>query len=91
VAVEKAVDQMQIARPAASGTDRQFADQMRFGAGGDLLVTDVQPFDLALPANRIGQAVEAVTDNAVDPFDAGDSESFGKLVRSSSHGFSTRY
>jgi hypothetical protein len=43
VAVEKAVDQMQIARPAASGTDRQFADQ--------------------------------VTDNAVDPFDAGDSVS----------------
>jgi hypothetical protein len=67
---------------------------MRFGAGGeggDLLVTDVQPFDLALPANRIGQAVEAVTDNAVDTFDTGDSESFGKLVRSSSHGFSTRY
>ncbi len=51
MAIEQAVDEMQIARPAAAGADGELAGQMRLGAGregGDLLVADVDPLDLAL-------------------------------------------
>ena len=57
VAIEQAVDEVQVAGPAAAGADRELARQMRFGTGresGDLLVPDMDPFDLALPADRIG-------------------------------------
>ena len=40
---------------------------MRLGAcreGGDLLVADVNPFDLSFAADRIGDAVETVADDA---------------------------
>jgi hypothetical protein len=52
--VEQAVDEMHIARPATTGTDRKLSGQMRLGAGcegGDLFVPDMHPFDLALPTN----------------------------------------
>ena len=52
--VKQAVDEMQVSRPATSGTDRKLSGQMRFGAGGkggDLFVPDMHPFDLALPTN----------------------------------------
>ena len=47
---------------------------MGLGAGGksrDLLVPDMRPIDLAPAADRVGEAVQAVTDNAVNAFDAG--------------------
>jgi hypothetical protein len=43
---------------------------MRLGAGresGDLLVPDMDPIDLSLSAQGIGEAVEAIADNAEDP------------------------
>jgi hypothetical protein len=40
----------------------------------------MHPLDLALPANGIGNAVEAVTDNAIDTLDARRSEDFRKLI-----------
>jgi hypothetical protein len=52
--IEQAVDEMQIAWSAAAGTDGKLSGQMRLGAGcegGDLLVPDMHPFDLALPTN----------------------------------------
>ena len=69
VAVEQAVDQVQVAGAAAAGADRELAGQMRVGAGGegrDLLVPDMQPVDLALPAQCVGEPVQAVADDAVD-------------------------
>jgi hypothetical protein len=45
---------MQIARPAAPGTDGELIGQMRLGTGrkgGDFLVPDVDPLDLALAAD----------------------------------------
>ena len=69
VTVEQAIDEVQIARPAAARADGELTRQMRFGArreGGYLLVPDVEPLDLALSANRIGQPVEAVADDAVN-------------------------
>ena len=35
VAVEKAVNQMQVARPAGACADRQFAGKLRFRPGGE--------------------------------------------------------
>ena len=48
LAVEQAVDQMQVARTAAAGANRQLARQMRLGAGregGALLMAHVDPLD----------------------------------------------
>ena len=83
VTIEQAVDEMQIARPAAAGADGELTRQMRLGAGRerrDLLVPDMDPLDLALPANRVGQPVQAVADNAIDPLDTGCDEDFRELI-----------
>ena len=61
---------------------------MRLGArreGTDLLVAHVEPLDLALTANGIGEAIQAVPDDAVNPFDSGDREGFCKLICNGSH------
>ena len=83
VAIEQAVDQVQIARSAAAGADRELAGQMRLGArreGRDFLVPDMHPFDLALAANRVGQPIQAVADDAVDPLDTCCGEDFRELI-----------
>ena len=87
VAIKKAVDQMQVARSATACTDRERARQVRLCTrrkGGNLLVPDMHPLDLALAANGIGDAVEAVADNAVNTLDARCCEDFRKLI---SYGF----
>ena len=48
--VIEAIDQMQVSRTAASGADRQFAGEMRFGASrerGCLLMADMNPLESA--------------------------------------------
>ena len=83
MAIEEAVDQVQIARPAAPGADRELASQMRLGTrreSGHLLVPDMHPVDLAVAANRVGQPIEAVADNAVDSFDTNCRENFCELI-----------
>src|SRR5690242_4689220 len=63
MAIEEPVDEVEIARAAASGADGQGAGEVGLRPGGegrDLLVPDMDPFDLALAAQRIGQPVEAV-------------------------------
>ena len=90
VAVEQAVDEMQVAGSAASGTHREFTCQMRLGTGregGDFFVPDMDPLDLALAAQRFGQPIQAVADDAIDPLDAGGGKGFGELVRDGLHGF----
>ena len=86
VTIEETVDQVQIAWPAAPRADRELAGQVRLGArreSGNFLVSDMHPFDLALAPNRVGQPVQAVADNTVDPLDTGCSEGFGKLISDS--------
>ena len=83
VTIEQAVDEVQIARSAAPGADRELTRQMRLGAGregSDLLVPDMDPFDLPLAAYRIRQTVQAVTDNSIDAVHAGGGEGFGELI-----------
>src|SRR5215475_5660616 len=83
VAVEQAVDEMEIARPAAAGADRELTREMGLSTGRkgcDFLVPDMNPFDLALTAQRVGQPVETVTDDAVNAFDSCGGENLGELV-----------
>jgi hypothetical protein len=51
---------------------------MRLRAG--FLVAHVRPFDLALPADRVRQAVKAVADNIIDALDSRGGGGFGKLI-----------
>jgi multidrug efflux pump subunit AcrB len=50
-----------------------------------LLVADVDPRNLALTPQRIGQPVEAVVDYAVDPLGAGWRKGFGELIGDGLH------
>ena len=84
MAVEQAVDEVEVAWPAATGADGEFTCQMRFGArreGRDFLVPDMNPFDLALAAKRVGQPVQAIADNAINPLDPRCGENLRELVR----------
>src|SRR5438067_5145667 len=83
VTIKQTIDQVQIARPTAAGTHGELSGQMRFGTRGesrDLLVPDMDPLDLALPADRIGNPVEAVADDAINPLDANSGQGFGELI-----------
>src|SRR5262249_26853649 len=84
VAVEQAVDEMEIARPAAAGADRELTREMGLGTGCKgcaFLVPDMNPFDLALTAQRVGQPVETVTDDPVNAFNSRGGENLGELIR----------
>ena len=83
VAVEQPIDQVQIAGTTTAGADGEGTGEVGFGAGsegGDLLVPDVHPLDLALAAQRVGQTVQTVADDAVDALDTGCREGFGELI-----------
>jgi hypothetical protein len=74
---------VQIAGSTAPGADRKLSCHVRFASGcesRDLLVPHMHPFDLALAADRIGQAIQAFADDAVDPLDPGGGEGLRKLV-----------
>ena len=88
MAVKKAVDEVQVAWPAASGTDCELAGQVCLGAGregADLFVPHMYPLDLALAADSVGQTVQAVADNPIDPLDASGGEDFSELIRNGCH------
>jgi hypothetical protein len=65
---------------------------MRLGAGGEcgnLLVSDMQPLHLSLPADGIRQAVRAVADDSVDAFHSRGGKCVHELVSDTScHGYS---
>jgi hypothetical protein len=94
MAIVQPVDQMHVAGSAASRADGELAgEMMRLGArreSRDLFVADMDPLDLALAPNRVREAVEAVSYDAIDPLDAGHSKDFDKLVGNSLHDFSPR-
>ena len=83
VAVEQSVDQMQVAGAAASGADGELAGEMCLGAGGKgggLLVPHMDPVDLLLLAQRIGETVQRIADHAIDAPHAGNGQGFGHQV-----------
>ena len=83
LAVVEAVDQVQIARPAASGADRQLARQGRFGSGGEggrLFVPHADPLDPAAHSNRIGDAVERIARHAINALHTGGGQNVRKQL-----------
>jgi len=83
MAIEQAIDEVQIAGPAAAGTNGELTRQMRLGTGRegrDLLVPNVDPLDLALSPQSVGEAVEAIADNAIDPLDASRGQRLDELI-----------
>jgi hypothetical protein len=71
-------------QPAAPGADCNGIGQVRFVTGREsrhFFVPDMHRIDLALAANGVGDAVEAVADNAVNVFDPGNGKDLGKLWR----------
>ena len=83
VTVEQPVDQVQVARPATTGADRQLARQVRFrtrGESGNLLMPNMNPLDLALATQLVGQTVKTVANDAVYPLDTRCSENFHELI-----------
>src|SRR6266404_2535668 len=83
VAVEQTIDEVQVARAATSGADRETTCDMRIRAGGersDFLVPDMQPLHAAMAAQCIGEAIEAVAYDSIDTLDTGGGEGFDHLV-----------
>src|SRR5215467_6174799 len=84
VAVEETVDEMEIAGSAAAGADCELTREVGFARGGkrcDLLVPDMNPFDLALLAQRVGEPVETVADDAINALDSRREKNLGELIR----------
>ena len=70
--------------PGPHGADRELTGEMGFAGGGkrrDLLVPDMNPFDLALLAQRVGQPIETVADDAVNALDSRREKNGGELIR----------
>ena len=81
--IEQAIDQMEVAGPARSRAYRKPAGNLRLGGGSErchLLMPDMDPVDGLSLAQRLGQAVQAVTDHAEDPLYAGLNQRFGDQV-----------
>jgi hypothetical protein len=78
---------VQTARYATPGADGELSCQMRLSTcrkSGNLLVPDMQPLDLPLPTNGIGNAVEAIANNTVDALDASSCKDVRELISNSS-------
>lgn len=72
MAVEQAVDKVEIARAAASGAHGQFAAEMGFGPcreGGCLFMAGMDPLYVASLSQRFREPVQAVADHPIYPLD----------------------
>ena len=70
------------------GTEPVIPNKSRPGAsreGGDLLVPDVDPLDFALSPQGVGEAIETIADNAVNPLDARGRKGLRELISYSCH------
>src|SRR5580698_771366 len=69
LAIVKAIDQMHVSGPAASGAYSQFASEMRLCTRrerGCLLIPRANPLDLLAGANRIRDAIERIARDTVN-------------------------
>ena len=73
MAIVEAIDEVQVARSAASGAHRQFASEVGLGAGsecGHLFMAHVNPLDLLASANRICDPIQRIPTDAVNSLDS---------------------
>ena len=74
VAVEQAIDEMQVAGPTTARTHREASGGRRLGTrreGCHFFMAHMHPGDLADPTQAVAQAVEAIAGDAPDALDAG--------------------
>jgi hypothetical protein len=84
VTVVQSVDQMQISRTAASGTNRQRSGEVGFcssGEGRRFLMAQMDPIQFSGRADRVGNAVERVAGNSIDSLDSCFRENIHQQVR----------
>ena len=79
VAIVKAIDEMEISGTTAAGANGKFSGEVGVRAGGEsgsFFVAHVDPFDLLLFSKGVGDAVERISGETVEPLDTGLRESF---------------
>src|SRR5437867_10755444 len=84
VAIVQPVDQVQVARAAGAGADGELAGEVRFcsrSEGCRLLVPHGDPSKLVLSPDGIGDPVERVSRDPIDPGDPPADESIYKQFR----------
>ena len=68
MAVEQAVDKVQIPRTAASAADRELPCEMSLGASGEsraFLMPHMNPFNRTIPAQGIRESIERIPHHTV--------------------------
>jgi hypothetical protein len=94
MAVEEAIDEVEIAGSAAARADRESPRQVCLGPGckrGDFLMANMDPLDLAATPERIREPVQTVPHDAVNTFHARRLQDLGELVcYGSRHGLHPR-
>src|SRR4029077_1366226 len=81
--IVEAVNQMHVAGATTSGTYCQLASEMGLGADGErrcLLVSYTNPANVLSNANRIGNSVERVAGDSIDPLDTGFSQNVNQQL-----------
>lgn len=81
--IVEAIDEVKIARTAGAGADSETAGDLGFSSSRescDFLMADMNPFDVAGLAQRLGQPVEAVADDTVNALDSRLTQSFDDQI-----------
>ena len=89
VSVVQAVDQVQVARPAAARADREPAGELRLGPAAKAPASSLRTWIHSMPsvaADRVHEGVQAVTDHAVHTGDAGLDEDVDELLSDGAQG-----
>jgi hypothetical protein len=84
VTVIKAVDQVQVAWAATSGAHGQLAREMGLctrGEGGGFFVSHVNPSNLGLRSNRVGDSIQRVARESINALNASTRESLNQQFR----------
>src|SRR5947199_404614 len=84
VAIVQPVDQVQVAGAAAAGADGELAGEVRLcarGEGRGLLVPHVHPSKLVLSPDGVGDPVQRVSGDSIDPRDPSAGEGLYKQLR----------
>jgi hypothetical protein len=87
VGVEQPIDEVEVARAATPGADRQPAGELRLGARGEgrgFLVPDLDPRDPAMALQRVDHRIEAVPHKSVDAFDPSLGQVLDQFIRQGS-------
>ena len=82
--VVETLDEVRVARAAATGANREPPAELRLRPGrerGRLLVVDVDPLDAIGSTHRVDYGIEAIADEPIDPFDLSLQQDLDELIR----------